>query len=115
MNSLEEGASNFVATVNMPRLVSNKSISVFICPSLSVVGMVVVRVFRERRECVKMRESVCRCVCVLLYICNYFYIYYILKVYALDTCSLYSCVYKSCTLCVNDRITLIVNRLDGWN
>ncbi|MFS7956242.1 putative EF-hand domain-containing protein [Helianthus anomalus] len=36
-------------------------------------------VFREREECVNMKEKVCRCVlvcvCVLVYICNYLYIY----------------------------------------
>ncbi|KAF5787281.1 putative PWWP domain-containing protein [Helianthus annuus] len=43
------------------------------------------------------------------------YIYYILKVHALNTCFLYLCAYKTCTLCVNGQIILIVNRLDGWS
>ncbi|MFS7985700.1 putative non-specific serine/threonine protein kinase [Helianthus anomalus] len=42
-------------------------------------------------------------------------VYYILKVYALKTCSLYLFAYKTCTVCVNDEITLIVNRLGGWS
>ncbi|KAJ0599749.1 hypothetical protein HanIR_Chr03g0108501 [Helianthus annuus] len=48
-------------------------------------------------------------------LCVFYYIYYILKVYALKTCSLSLCAYKSCTLCVNDQITLLVNKLGGWS